>query len=124
MQPPIHDLGDFFDGLMHNRRHDMRGTFACQLNDILAEIGFGDFKAGLLQMVVEMNFFRHHRLGFDNPFDPRLAGDRSHDLLSVGSICGEVNVTPTGDNRSLEFLDVLIEVRQSMVFNRASFIPQ
>ena len=55
-------VGHLVFGQMHRRRDDVAGRLVAQLDDVLAEIGFDRRDADLLEMIVERDLLRHHRL--------------------------------------------------------------
>ena len=47
---------------MNGGRDDVRRSFVRELDDVLAEIGLHRRHAGLLERLVQVDFFRRHRL--------------------------------------------------------------
>src|SRR5579864_3007323 len=93
---------------MDGGRDDMRGAFAAQLDDVLAEVGLDHLKAGLLEGRVECKFFRGHRLALDNAFGAAFAGDFQDIVARLGGVRGDENLASVG-------LEPLLELNQEFV---------
>lgn len=81
-------FGGFFAAQMHNRRDDVGGRFAAHLCGEFAEVGFNGFDSGVLERVVEVDFFGRHAFGFDGGFGAVFLGDLDEQFLrGFGVFC-------------------------------------
>ena len=69
---------------VNDRRDDVARALAPKLDDIFAEIGLDHLDAGGMQLGVELDLLRHHRLAFGDELGPRLLAEPNHDGAGVG----------------------------------------
>ncbi len=99
---------------MDRRRHEVRRTFAGDLDDVFAEIGFGHFDARGLQGGIEVDFLAGHRLRFDGSLAAGLVGDFDDDLAGIlGGIGRPMDVAAEPLDRRFELLEIAIEMGEA-----------
>ena len=77
---------------VNGRHHHVGRALAAQLNDPLAQIGFGDLESLGFEIVVQEGFLGGHRLGFDDLFHIVVSGDAGDDRIGFCGCFGQMDV--------------------------------
>src|SRR5487761_99235 len=115
------------DLLLHQvdgRRDDVARRLVAGLGDVFAEIGLDRCDAVRLEMVVDAHLLADHRLALGDGPGAELAADRQHGRVRFGGVAAPVHLAAIGDHALLEFLEIEIEIRQRMLFDRHRFVAQ
>ena len=110
---------DFSDGQMNGRRDDVARRFVLKLNEIFAKIGFDDFKPCLFEMIVEVDFLRHHGLALGDEARIGRAADIEDDRARVFRRCGPMHFGARGRCIFLIDVEVVVEVREGVILDVA-----
>ena len=102
----------------------MRGPFAGELNDELAEVGLGDSDAGCLQGRVEMDFLGRHRLRFDGAPAVARAGNVHDDAAGVRGGGGPVDVAAEPLDGGFELFEVAVEVGEGVFLDLLGVVAE
>ncbi len=90
------DLGDFLLRHVDGRHHHVRRRLAGELDDPFAKIGFANLDAGFLQIRVEVDFLRRHRLRLHYRLHAVLLRELEDVLADLGGIVGAKNFSAAG----------------------------
>src|SRR5262245_66649994 len=91
---------------VNDRRDDVARTLAPRLRDIFAKIGFDHLDPCRLEMGIETDLLRHHRLAFgDNLGSCRLA-EVEHDGAGLGGIARVMYFAPAFGDLALVSFEV------------------
>ena len=103
---------------------NVAGEFVAKLDDIFAEVGFDRCYAMLLQVVVDGDFLADHGLALGDGAGADALADRQHSGAGGCRIGAPVHVPAGRLHVGLIFLEVEIEIRQRVIFDVASNVPQ
>src|SRR6476661_10863505 len=117
-------LGDLFFVEMDHRSDDMARSIVSDLDDVLAEIGLGHLDAGGLEMGVEPDLLRHHRLSLGDEAAASVLADLENDVACVGRARGEMHATSALHDLPLIGFEIEVEKEKRMVLERARLIAQ
>ncbi len=112
-------LSDLAFGLVNRRGNDMRRSLAGKLNDVLTQVSFKRGHAYGLQGRVEMDFLGHHALAFHDQARPSFTGEAANYAVRFVRIARPVNLGPNFFGVGRKLFQILIEVKQGLVFDRA-----
>ncbi len=108
------DLPDLRPVAVDRRDQDVAGQIAGQLDDELGQIGLHRGDPGRGQRVVEADLSGDHRLHLDDlvdaAVDARGADKVDHDPVGLGRIVGPVHLAAGRGDRSLELLQVAVQM--------------
>src|SRR6185369_5108426 len=90
-----------------------------ELNDVLAEIGFDNLHTRSFESIVEMRLFRRHTLALDDDVRLTFRGEGANDRVCFRSVSGPVNLCATSLGAANKLFQILIEMPEHLVFNRA-----
>ena len=113
-------FADISAGEVHSREDDVVWRFFAQLDDEFAEVGFDDFKAGVLQCFVEMNLLGGHGLGLDDGAGPFVANDSEDNLACLLAGAGPVHLGAAGFQFVGEGGEILVEMVDGIPFGLGS----
>src|SRR3990170_5297741 len=107
-----------------DRGDDMAWTLAPQLHDIFAEIGLNHLDLRGLEMGVESDLLRHHRLAFGDKLGARLLAERENNGAGVG--CGRrvVHRSAALGHLALIGIEIEIEMGERVVLDGAGFLAE
>ena len=83
---------------MKARPDDVRRLLPGELNDQLAEVGFVNVDAGRLEVFVDLDFFRRHRLRLHDCLSPCVLHQVSDVPVCVLCVLGQVDGTAVLDH--------------------------
>ncbi len=109
-------LGDLFLGHVNGRHHHVRRRLLGELNDPLAQVGLADLDARLLQVGIQMDFFRGHRLRFDDALDAVFLRQVEDVVAHLRGIGGAKDVGTACLGISREGFGQLIQMRGGITF--------
>jgi hypothetical protein len=97
---------------------DVRRPVPGQLNDVLAQVRFDRLDSRCLQGVIQMDFFARHRLRLDDLGRLPLVNYFDNRAARFGPIVGKMHLAAAANHAFFERREVLIEIRQRLVFDR------
>ena len=115
------------DGLaieVNDRSDQMARALAPELHDIFAEIGLHHLDLGGVEMGVEPDLLRHHRLALGDELGAGLLAELQDDVARVRRGWRVMHLAAALDHLAFESLEIEIEMRQRMVLDGAGILAQ
>src|SRR5581483_4877978 len=103
---------------------DVARRLPADLDEVLAQIGLDHLEAGALEVGIEADLLRDHRLALGDDARARLAANRGDDLPRILGRGREVHSGARFCRLPLELLQVEIEMRKRVVLDGAAALAQ
>jgi len=97
----------------------VRRSLTGKLNDVFTQVSFKCGNAYGFQGRVEMDFLGHHALAFHNQAHPAFASEAANNAVRFVGVARPVNLRTSFFGVGRKFFQILIEVKQGLIFDRA-----
>ena len=116
--------GNLLSGLVDCRGNDVGWCLASQLDNVLAKIRLHHLIAMLLQMRVEVNLLRGHRLALDDHPRAEALRQAGDNLTCLSRVVRPMHLHPDALGLRGEEFEVLIQTRHGSLLDRACLRTQ